>query len=625
MFKKAKWIWLKDEEKEDEYASFIDEFSYSSGKVILNICAEINYIAYINEQRVGFGQFPNYLKEKYVDVLDVTQYCQPGKNTLRIVARYEGINTLTHIKDKAGVIFEITENNNVVVYSSKRTLGGYDCAYVQHACRLVTTQMGYSVNMINESEDIIYQPCRECERLCTFLKRPVEKLINKEVIWGTRLDIDNKVIFDFNEEISGHIILNTECEKPTLIKISYGEHLADGEVRQLIDGRDFSFEFQCYSGDNYFELLFFRISGRYIEVKDNEFMRNVKVGIMPVLYPTKVRENKLESLDKKIYEICVRTLQLCMHEHYEDCPWREQALYVLDSRNQMLAGYYAFENSAFARANIVFMSKGKTTDGLLELTFPATETPAIPFFSLMYPVLINEYIKYTKDLTILEEVMPTTMTIMNKFIGLIDSTGLIQNFTKPYWNFYEWSLGSACSEEDGTPILDTQEGKYDLILNCAFIYAFERYKELCQMAGIAIEIDIPAMKGAIKKMFYDESKGFYYLSNKGRKIYGQLGNAFAKLVGLSGKNIDEAIKGKSNVVPATLSMLGFVYDALLDGSEQMMQYVLSDIREKYGYMLRQGATTFWETLEGEAAFHNAGSLCHGWSAMPIYYYSILCR
>ena len=40
-------------------------------------------------------------------------------------------------------------------------------------------------------------------------------------------------------------------------------------------------------------------------------------------------------------------------------------------------------------------------------------------------------------------------------------------------------------------------------------------------------------------------------------------------------------------------------------------------------MLREGATSFWETELGEAAFADAGSLCHGWAALPVYYYSIL--
>ena len=37
-------------------------------------------------------------------------------------------------------------------------------------------------------------------------------------------------------------------------------------------------------------------------------------------------------------------------------------------------------------------------------------------------------------------------------------------------------------------------------------------------------------------------------------------------------------------------------------------------------MVFQGATSFWETQLGSADFSNAGSLCHGWSALPAYHY-----
>ena len=40
-------------------------------------------------------------------------------------------------------------------------------------------------------------------------------------------------------------------------------------------------------------------------------------------------------------------------------------------------------------------------------------------------------------------------------------------------------------------------------------------------------------------------------------------------------------------------------------------------------MLDCGATTFWETEKGAADFEGAGSLCHGWSAFPIYFLNIM--
>lgn len=37
-------------------------------------------------------------------------------------------------------------------------------------------------------------------------------------------------------------------------------------------------------------------------------------------------------------------------------------------------------------------------------------------------------------------------------------------------------------------------------------------------------------------------------------------------------------------------------------------------------MLYSGATSFWETELGQADFDYAGSLCHGWSAIPAYFF-----
>ena len=40
----------------------------------------------------------------------------------------------------------------------------------------------------------------------------------------------------------------------------------------------------------------------------------------------------------------------------------------------------------------------------------------------------------------------------------------------------------------------------------------------------------------------------------------------------------------------------------------------------WGDMLTQGATTFWETEQGGWDFDRGGSLCHAWSAVPLYLY-----
>lgn len=52
------------------------------------------------------------------------------------------------------------------------------------------------------------------------------------------------------------------------------------------------------------------------------------------------------------------------------------------------------------------------------------------------------------------------------------------------------------------------------------------------------------------------------------------------------------------------------------------QAVFDEIADRWGEMLFNGATSFWETFTGteEYTFNGATSLCHGWGALPIYLY-----
>ena len=74
-------------------------------------------------------------------------------------------------------------------------------------------------------------------------------------------------------------------------------------------------------------------------------------------------------------------------------------------------------------------------------------------------------------------------------------------------------------------------------------------------------------------------------------------------------------------IDCTLSLKLIKYNAMLKADfDKYRDVVLSEIRKEYSYMLDCGATAAWETIDGASAFHNAGSLCHGWSAVPIHFY-----
>ena len=109
--------------------------------------------------------------------------------------------------------------------------------------------------------------------------------------------------------------------------------------------------------------------------------------------------------------------------------------------------------------------------------------------------------------------------------------------------------------------------------------------------------------------------------NLGGDEYTVLGNALAILAGLELDKeyvYEKIVNGE--LFDCSLSMKIFKYDALLTANKAKWQgQVRDEIRKGYKKMLDTGSSTVWETIEGASAFDNAGSLCHGWSAIPIVY------
>jgi len=128
------------------------------------------------------------------------------------------------------------------------------------------------------------------------------------------------------------------------------------------------------------------------------------------------------------------------------------------------------------------------------------------------------------------------------------------------------------------------------------------------------------LRRRIKEEF--SSGGVLFSHHKNEEEYTALGNALAILSkAVSGKEAadicDHIVSGEAT--PSSLSMNIWKYEALLETDEEKYKhYVLNEIRTNYKTMLDEGSTTVWETIDGSRAFSNAGSLCHGWSAVPVY-------
>lgn len=628
VFVNAEWIWIHGENKPDEYAEFIFDFEGNCNETYsFFITADSNYNVYLNDELVGFGQPTDYPNYKIYDEFLLEKVVN-GKNRIKVIVWYYGMDTQTYIKDAVGAIFELRNDKETLYASSAKTLGRLCTEYENYRKKNISPQLGLGYKYIaNAKNNLCYNECVVRQKGRNFILRQTEKVVLKDRVPVEITRLNDSWLIDMHEETVGFLDLDIESDCEGIINIAYGEYLRkDGNVNRLLNGNaDFSADIVVGKGRTKYTNYFRRFAGRYLQVFADINLKINYVGLRPTIYPLVAAVPKFNlDLRNRIYNTSVKTLHSCMHEHYEDCPWREQALYQIDSRNEMLCTYYAFKDYKFARANLTLMTKGLRPDGLFTICFPAGMDFPIPSFSMIYPLQVYEYIRYSGDTSILADVFDTLETVMDTFINRIDEgKNLIADFPYPYWNFYEWSDGSNNAEQITRKETDYYPKQYSLILNAEFLYVLRYYKKLCEMVGKSFDFDDSKMRAAITTTFYDEKCGLYKAIDIGKPYYTALGNSYAILAGVGGKGIAEKLIKGEGVVPITLSMNIYFYDALLSIDKEYKDFIIKDLDKKYGVMLEKGATTFWETELGAQDQGHTGSLCHGWAALPIYYYTLL--
>ena len=651
LFDNSKWIWPTRAAKPDEYAEFLEEISFGGGDAELYISSDSNYSVYINGRLAAFGQYADFPYMKVYDKIDVSKFMRRGKNVLAIRVWYYGIDdALTYYPGTAGLIFSLISGDKLLAASSSSTLSRFSPTFVPYRCKRITSQLGLSFEYdakradawmlgdpdaefpFGESMELNISP-KMRQRTC--LQPEFGATLNgKAVVREGIVPVSEQgMIFDLGKEAVGFICLKLNAKTEKSITVAFGEHLVDGHVRREVGGRDFSFVYHPTLGINYYMNAFRRFGCRYVELITDGEISDASVSLRSVIYPLNdaVAPDNLTLKESAIYDACAYTMQCCMHEHYEDCPWREQALYTMDSRNQMLAGYYAFGETLFPKANLELIAEDRRSDGLLSICYPILKEMAIPSFSLHFILECEEYLRYTDDCEFIERIYPKIESVLTTFLDRINTDGLIPQFENPdMWNFYEWMDGLDGVGPWERELKAPESFEPDLVLNSLLSIAISRMiainRRLCKEFLPLVKIK-ERLNSAIHNAFYVPERGLYE-TRSGTRHFSKLANSVCILAGVtdrdSASRIADMLLSDTDIVDASLSMRGFFYDALIETDKDKYKgYILDEIDKTYTPMLEFGNGTVWETVLGESDFDNAGSLCHGWSAIPINYYHIL--
>lgn len=557
----AKPIWTHADLRPNVYIECRESIFFDGRPVTLRLSVDTQFAAYVNGRLAATGQYTDYPDAKVYEEYDLTPYLTPDENELRIVAYCQNTASSTYRPGKPYLIYTVNAGTDLLCTSGEATLCRPHPRFVSGEVERITGQLGFSFRYhATADDDTPWQNAQIIDGVTAeFTSRPIRPLhigddLPVRVVWtgGYRAQVGAEqptgvrmqtawlagakrttaslpsagltltcpdgangiaVMLDLGQETVGFLSLDLDLPADAEILIGWGEHLDDGRVRTEIGGRNFAAQYIGRAGANTFRNPFRRLGLRYLQLHIAAPAATLRyAGIQPVSYPLPAPRFAVdEPLHDHILTVGLRTMALCMHEHYEDCPWREQALYAMDSRNQMLCGYYSWREFAFARASLALMAHSLREDDQLELCSPAQCPITIPAFTAVWVTALSEYLTHSGDASFARQMLPTARAIARGFAGRIEAFGLISCFTEErYWNFYEWqkglsgSISGSVADDDRT---------YDAPL-CAFVsMAFSSLAQICttlgepdasiwQAAHIRLNADIHAA-------FYDAERGRY--------------------------------------------------------------------------------------------------------------------
>ena len=371
-------------------------------------------------------------------------------------------------------------------------------------------------------------------------------------------------------------------------------------------------------GEATFEPFWFRCF-RFIKIECEGDIQISLEKFIEVNYPLDIRTDYDfgRDDDNGLWDISVRTLQRCMHETYEDCPFYEQLQYAMDTSLQMLFNYQLSDDDLLARKAMDDFAQAQLADGLMPSRTPCVVDQHIPTFQFYFIFMVYAHYIRFGDKALVREHLRAMDGVIEWFKRHMTAQGLVGQ--SKYWNFVDWAKPWGYVEgkcDGGVPVyIDGGEiGIYNpmmaYFLQCgaklnAVLGRGDVAKEYLALADSIIE--------NTNKYFWNEEKGLY-ADDLVHSRYSQHMQTWCVLSGACDRKRARAIMERSLDLDAkaTYAFAYFYFRALesvgmYDKTEEMM--------DSYRGLLKLNCTTIPETPT------ESRSDCHAWGALAIYEFS----
>ncbi|MFC5407521.1 family 78 glycoside hydrolase catalytic domain [Cohnella soli] len=429
------------------------------------------------------------------------------------------------------------------------------------------------------------------------------------------------LIVDAGELTTGYPIVNFQRGRGSLVTVTYSEALyKDGckTVEKVLEGgtvEGLYDSFQCDGRDHAYEPLHWR-TFRYIRI-------DIAVGEEPldirdffyrfVGYPMELLATFASSDERhsRLWEMTFRTLQLCCHETFEDCPYYEQNQYSGDSQIVALVMGYMTGDWRLARQAVLLFNWSADYEGITKSRYPARVPQVIPSWSLLWIVMVYEYWWHTGDIETAALCKNVIKSTLNWFEGFLSERYLLNKL--PYWKIVDWV--KEWDNPPGSP--PGADGGETGLISAQYAHCLKLAARLMDTLGQAdVAEHYNRLSGkivdGINRHCWDESKGLYKDCPQ-LETYSELGNAWPIIAGCASRERAEAIGAQFNrngsLAKSTLYGRYYVFRALEAGRSYGKFAELLD----WWYLMMDSDLTTWPEEPWLAR-----SYCHAWSCSPGY-------
>lgn len=321
-----------------------------------------------------------------------------------------------------------------------------------------------------------------------------------------------------------------------------------------------------------------------------------------------------------IFAISRRTAQLCSDDAFVDCPTYEQAFWVGDA--YVMSGIQATLAGAdpLVRRSLRLAAASMNRSPVVESQVPSGWENVLSTWSFLWSIACEEYYGYWGDSAFAEEMYPWLLKQIGYFRDecIDEGTGLIRS---PFWNLLDWAA------------MDCPNGAIVTHVNAWFAESCRRTAQLAEVLGYtgdAMELRElwAAIIAGMNVHLWSEERQAYAdcIREDGRlsPVFSEQTNLLCYLHDVAPGDRQATLLSYLAKPPAdfircaTPFMRYFKLQALEKAG--MLEPLVQEIGETWGYMLEQGSTTCWEDMPGRwSAAYPTRSYCHGWSTAPAHF------